>query len=166
MAFDLKLWGVVSTTANTKAPAVFSYLNATDNAATIKTSAYFNSKAGDIKIGDLIYMYSSDAISQILKVTAVSPNVTVAVLSGGLTVSHAIVYAGRRNTTGGAASEAFTVTGALTTDEVFITIHTKGGTPRTVVQAKVTSANTVTVEFSGDPSTDHIISYELIRAQV
>ncbi len=82
MAFDINTFARVTSSANTKAPVHWSYLSASDNAATIKGSAYFNTKANDLKIGDAIYIYASDPKAQILKVTAVSPNVTTAQIAG------------------------------------------------------------------------------------
>lgn len=89
--------------------------------------------------------------------------VTLAKLDAGITPSHIVKYAGTHTTTGGAAAEAFTVSGVAATDLVFITIKAQGGTPRTVLYAAPTT-NTITVTFSGDPSTDHVIFYQVLRA--
>jgi len=97
-------------------------------------------------------------------VTAIgSAKVLLAMLGAGIAPSHVVKYAGKRTTAGGSASEAFTVTGVAATDIVFVTIQTVGVTPRTIVSAAPTT-NTVTIVFSGDPSTDHIVSYQALRA--
>ena len=77
--------------------------------------------------------------------------------------AYACVAAANYTTAGGAAAEAITVSGVLATDTVMATIKTTGATPRTIVKAACTS-NTVTITFSGDPSTDHVVAYHVMRA--
>lgn len=89
--------------------------------------------------------------------------VTLAKLAAGITPSHVVKYAGKHTTLGGDATEVITVTGLLTTDVVHVTVQTAGGTPRSIV-ASVLTANTITVTMSGDPSTDHILAYSVLRA--
>lgn len=86
-------------------------------------------------------------------------------LTPGADPSHYVKFAGTATTAGGAAAEAITVTGVAATDLVFIQIKQQGATPRTVLKA-VPTTNTITVTFSGDPSTDHIIFYQVLRAAV
>ncbi len=86
-------------------------------------------------------------------------------LDDGVLPSHVVKFAGKHTTAGGDATEVITVTGLLTTDVVHVSIQTKGATPRTIV-ASVLTADTITVEMSGDPSTDHILSYSALRAVV
>lgn len=81
---------------------------------------------------------------------------------GGGNPAYIVKFAGKRTTTGGSATEAFTVTGVLSTDIVLATLQTAGGTPRTLLTSAPTT-NTITLVFSGDPSTDHIVSYEVLR---
>lgn len=73
--------GPVTTLADSSvigAPRFFTYFTA-DALATVATSAYFNSIATTLAIGDLIYAKCSDA-PKLYVVTAVSPNVTVTAL--------------------------------------------------------------------------------------
>lgn len=84
-------------------------------------------------------------------------------LDSGIEMSHVVKFAGKHTTVGGAAAEAITVTGVAATDVVFVMLQTEGATPRSVVKA-VPSLNTITVTFSGDPSTDHIVAYQVLRA--
>ena len=86
--------------------------------------------------------------------------------SGGLTqqATHYIVAAGEFTTAGGDADETITVSGLLATDLVFVNVHTAGATPRTVVDASA-SAGQIDVDMSGDPSTDHVLSYMALRAR-
>ena len=86
-----------------------------------------------------------------------------AVLVGAGTPSHIIVAAGEFTTAGGDANETITVSGALATDIVHVTLHTKGATPRTILTAS-SSAGQIDVVMSGDPSTDHVLSYSVLRA--
>lgn len=90
-------------------------------------------------------------------------NVTLAKLASGVTPSHVVKFAGKHTTTGGNATEAFTVTGVLSTDIVIATLQQKGSTPRTILTV-VPTTDTITLVFSGDPSTDHIVSYMVLRA--
>lgn len=90
-------------------------------------------------------------------------NVTLPKLAAGITPSHVIKFAAQYTTTGGSASEAITVTGALATDLAFVQVVDDGTAGVTVLQAAVTS-NTLTVTFSADPGNDTIINYQIIRA--
>ncbi len=91
--------------------------------------------------------------------------VTLAKLDSGITPSHVVKYAGKHTTTGGSATEAQTVTGVASTDIVIATLQDKGSTPRTILTTKPTT-DTITYVFSGDPSTDHVVSYVVYRAAV
>ena len=75
-----------------------------------------------------------------------------------------VVLAGRPTTVGGSATEAFTVTGALTTDQVFVQVYNNGTANVSVLEARITAANTLTVVFSGNPGNDTVIAYQIIRA--
>lgn len=91
-------------------------------------------------------------------------NVTLAKLAAGITPSHIIKFANQVTTVGGAAAEAFTVTGAVAaTDRAFVQVVDNGTNNVTVLQAVVTT-NTLTVTFSADPGADCVINYQLIRA--
>lgn len=92
-------------------------------------------------------------------------NVTLAKLSSGITPSHVIKFASQYTTTGGAAAEAITVTGALNTDLAFVQL-VNDGTANVSVLSAVVTANTLTVTFSADPGNDAIINYQIIRAAV
>lgn len=91
-------------------------------------------------------------------------NVTLAKLAAGITPSHVIKFANQVTTVGGAAAEAFTVTGAVAaTDRAFVQVVDNGTANVTVLQAVVTT-NTLTVTFSGNPGSDTVINYQIIRA--
>lgn len=97
-------------------------------------------------------------------VTAIgSAKVLLANLATGITPSHVVKFAGKYTTLGGSATEAQTVTGVASTDVVLATLQQKGATPRTILTTAPT-LNTLTYVFSGDPSTDHIVSYQVLRA--
>jgi hypothetical protein len=74
-----------------------------------------------------------------------------------------VVAAGEYTTTNQTA-EAITVAGVLATDLAFATLLVVGSTPRTILTT-IASANTLTVTFSGATSTDHQISYVVLRAK-
>lgn len=90
--------------------------------------------------------------------------VTLAKLATGITPSHVIKFAGQKTTVGGAASEAFTITGAVAaTDRAFLQVVNNGTSNVTILEAVVTT-NTLTVTFSANPGNDTIFNYQLIRA--
>lgn len=97
-------------------------------------------------------------------VFVLNPNVVaLANLAAGITPSHIIKFANQVTTVGGAAAEAFTVTGAVAaTDRAFVQVVNDGTANVTVLQAVVTN-NTLTVTFSADPGADTVINYQLIR---
>lgn len=77
--------------------------------------------------------------------------------------THQVIAAGEFTTAGGDADEAITVAGMLATDLVFVNVQTAGATPRTIVDAAA-AAGQINVDMSGDPSTDHVLSYMVLRA--
>lgn len=96
-------------------------------------------------------------------VTAIgSGKVLLAMLATGVAPSHVLKFAGKHTTVSG-ATQTITVTGVASTDIVHVTLQTVGGVPRTITTAAPTT-NTITVVMSGDPSTDHILSYSVLRA--
>lgn len=74
-----------------------------------------------------------------------------------------VIATGLFTTAGGDATESITVSGALSTDTVIVTINTVGATPRTVTSA-VGATDAITVTLSGDPSTDHVLNYVILRS--
>jgi hypothetical protein len=99
-------------------------------------------------------------------VTAIgATKVVLAMLATGIAPSHVVKFAGEFTTVGGDADESITVTGALATDLAFVVLKTPGSTPRTVLNAEA-ATDAIEVEFSGDPSTDHVVTYQVLRAAV
>ena len=98
-------------------------------------------------------------------VTAIgSGKVLLAMLGTGIAPAGVIKFMGQPTTTGGSATEAFTVTGALAaSDRAFVQIVNNGTNNVTVLQAVVTN-DTLTITFSGDPAADTVFNYQLIRA--
>lgn len=77
--------------------------------------------------------------------------------------SHVVKYAGLYTSVAGSATQPITVTGVVAGDLVFCQLRQVGATPRTILTA-IPSTDTVTVVMSGDPSTDHILQYQVLRA--
>lgn len=73
-----------------------------------------------------------------------------------------IALAGNYTTLGGSATEAASISGVLSTDIAIVSLKSQGETPRTILTA-APSADTLTIVFSGDPSTDHVVSYMILR---
>jgi hypothetical protein len=118
--------------------------------------------SGDATIGATgVLTIANDAITTAKILNA---NVTLAKLASGIAPSHVIKFANQVTTVGGAAAEAFTVTGAVAaTDRAFVQVVDNGTNNVTVLQAVVTN-DTLTVTFSADPGNDAIINYQIIRA--
>lgn len=85
-------------------------------------------------------------------------------LETALSEPYIIKYAGSFTTVGGDASESITVTGATSSDIALVFVKTAGATPRSVVAAAA-GTNAIAVTMSGDPSTDHVLVYVVLRAQ-
>ncbi len=138
-----------------------------DDFSVISASAYFDDiLAGDIgesnvRIGDMINITDSTGSAQVYRITAVSPNVTVQAVTG-TNLSHEIIAAGFHNSVGGAALEQIPVAGALSTDISIVTLEVEGFTPRTIL-TNIAVTDFINVTFSGDPSNDHQVNFELIR---
>lgn len=75
-------------------------------------------------------------------------------------------WSGSLTTVGGNAVETFTIPGITTADLVNVTIATSGATPVTILAAYVSAANTLSVTFSSNPSSDHVIAVEVHRVTV
>lgn len=84
-------------------------------------------------------------------------------LASAVAPSHVVKYAAQVTTVGGAAAEAFTVTGLAATDLVFCQIKNDGTSNVTLLQA-VPTANTLTITFSADPGNDTVVYYQALRA--
>lgn len=90
--------------------------------------------------------------------------VLLAMLGSGIAPAGVIKFMGQVTTVGGAAAEAFTVTGAVgATDRAFVQVVDDGTANVTVLQAVVTD-NTLTVTFSANPGNDAVINYQIVRA--
>jgi len=77
--------------------------------------------------------------------------------------SNMCIYSALTTTTAGSATLALTISGIAVGDIPIVTINTVGATPRTITTAKVTATDTLTVVFSGDPSTDHVLNIAIHR---
>lgn len=66
-------------------------------------------------------------------------------------------YADVYTTSGGAAAEAVTITGIDTADVALVTLADNGTNNVTLTTAEITAANTLTITFSGDPSSDAVV---------
>ena len=162
MAFDRKFMANMGVSMTSGfVPTPWAYVSATDTLTTIKAANYFNDFKDQLTINDNLYIVGTDG-AQYVKVTAVSPNVTVTTLASE-NQSHIVFVAATHTTAGGSATEVITVAGALASDLAFVVLETAGGVPVTILTAKA-GAGDITVVFSADPSADHVVSYMLLRA--
>lgn len=118
---------------------------------------------GVLTIAALAVSAGKLAADSVITAKILDANVTKAKLAATVRPAYMVVLAGTFTTAGGDANETITATGALNTDLAFVTLKAKGGTPRTILTA---AANTdaIDVVMSGDPSTDHAICWQVLRA--
>ena len=129
------------------------------SAGGVATSVAMSGDATIVASGALTIANDAITTAKIL-----NANVTLAKLAAGITPSHVIKFASQVTTVGGAAAEAFVVTGAVgATDRAFVQVVDDGTANVTVLQAVVTD-NTLTVTFSANPGNDCVINYQIIRA--
>lgn len=86
-------------------------------------------------------------------------SITLAKLASGVAPGYVVKLAGTGSYAGGAASNAFTVTGLLSTDIVTCILRTSANA--VTIQKAIPTTNTLTVTFSGDPGActlDYIIA--------
>jgi len=95
-------------------------------------------------------------------ITIANGAVSKAKLATAIQPAGVIKFAAQYTTTGGAAAEAITVTGALGTDLAFVQLVNDGTNNVSVLSAAVT-ADTLTVTFSADPGADAVIYYQIVR---
>lgn len=129
------------------------------SAGTVPTSVTMSGDATIIASGALTIAANAITTAKIL-----DANVTLAKLAAGITPAAVIKFMSQVTTAGGAATEAFTVTGAVAaTDRAFVQVVNNGTANVTVLEAVVTT-DTLTVTFSGNPGNDCVINYQLVRA--
>lgn len=106
---------------------------------------------------------TSAQVALLNKMNNIAKKCGLGTLIDGITPTHKVIAAGTHTSAGGDATESITVSGALSTDIAIVTLKTAGATPRTITTATA-ATDAITVVLSGDPSTDHVISYVLLRA--
>lgn len=140
-----------------------------NNAAAIAYSKLAALPSADILVGSAGNVATAVPVTGAVTLTnagvtaLAAGSVALANLAAGITPSHVVKFAGQPTTTGGAAAEAFTVTGAAATDLAFVQVVNNGTANVTAIQAVVTT-NTLTVTFSADPGADTVFNYQLLRA--
>ena len=101
--------------------------------------------------------------SKVLTAMILDANVTLAKLASGITPSHVVKFAGKFTTAGGDATESIPVVGAVAGDIAIVNVQTLGTGSRSIIAA-IPTTDAITVTLSGDPTTDHILSYMVLRA--
>lgn len=91
--------------------------------------------------------------------------VTKAKLAAGISGNFILIDAGNFTTAGGDANESITSANCLGTDIAIVNVRTPGAVARTIVSA-TPGAGSIAVVMSDDPSTDHVLSYIVLRAAV
>ena len=107
---------------------------------------------------------SADIAADAVDGTKLADNaVSLEHLDAAITPSHIVVYAGEFTTAGGDTDETISVSGVVATDLVHVTLHTAGATPVTIIDASA-GTDQIDVDMSADPSTDHVLTYSVLRA--
>ena len=108
-----------------------------------------------------------NVITDYVGATIVDPlsahSLSVAVLRAGGPANFEVFAAGTFTTAGGDVAESITVAGVKASDVCLVQLQTKGAAPVTIDEA-ICAAGAITVEMSGDPSTDHVLAYVVLRA--
>lgn len=147
---------IVNADINTAAAIAFSKLAALPSAQILVGSAG--------NVATAVAVTGDVTISNAGVTTIGAGAVDKAMLAATVRPSHMIVFADQLTTVGGAAAEAFTVTGAVAaTDRAFVQMVDQGTNTVTALEAVVTN-DTLTVTFSGNPGNDAIFNYQIIRA--
>lgn len=151
---ERKLLESVKTYADNLAP---------NNVITTQGDLIQGDSSGDaerLAIGASGTMLSSDGTS------ASWAQVSLENLDSGIAPAYVAKYAGK-HTTSADASDPFenvvSVPGVLSGDIVMATVQTAGASPVSILAA-LPDADQITLRFSADPSTDHIVSYVVFRA--
>ncbi len=138
----------------------WSYKLKTDTLAVIKAANYFDEFKDQLTIDDYIYVVGSDG-EEFLVVVAVSPNVTTKPLTNDA-VSSSIIASSAKTTIGGGVIETFGDGRIQAGDLIFAMMQTEGASPVTILAARVNGTG-FDIEFSGDPSSDHVFSFIAVR---
>jgi len=127
----------------------------------LEEGKFFVGNASDISVG--VDMSGDATIDNAGALTIGNAKILLAMLSTGIKPSHIVVFAGEFTTAGGDATETINAPGILATDLVHVTMFSDGTTPRTIIEAAAITDN-ITVIMSDDPSTDHVLTYSVLRA--
>lgn len=147
---------IVNADVNAAAAIDFSKLAALPSAQILVGSAG--------NVATAVAMSGDVAISNTGATTIQAGAVELSMLATAIAPAAVIKFMNQVTTVGGAAAEAFTVTGAVgATDRAFVQVVNDGTANVTVLQAVVTD-NTLTVTFSANPGNDTVINYQIVRA--
>ncbi len=146
---------IVDADVNASAAIAFSKL------ATLTSTNILLGSAGNVATSTAV---TGDVTIGNTGVTAIgSAKVTLAKLAAGVAPAYVSKYGGVFNTVGGDAAESIPVSGAVAGDIAIVTVKTAGISPASIVAAAATT-DAITVTMSADPSTDHVLQYQVFRA--
>lgn len=91
-------------------------------------------------------------------------SVSLEQLDSGIEMTHRIMAATSYQTVGSSATEVLTLSGVQVGDLILAQMSTLGLSPVTIKTATASGANQVTIEFSADPTNDHVLSIIAVRA--
>lgn len=145
-------------------------LSATAQDANLRRRVYIVTKKPtdtmlpDSKIGDIAICY---AVEKTAGLTDASVYIKSAIgwSSALVSTSASQVIAGVHTTTA-ATKNTILVTGAEVGDTAVVAVSKTGATPRTITSYNIATVNAITVTMSDDPSTDHELSYIVMRANL
>ena len=188
MAFDItkvasnsgSLTSTEKAGVNASVPLTWTYISSVDSIGAIIASGYFNPLSDKISANDMLYISGSDAagIMQFTTDTGAIPvevdtflttsdivdgAVTLPKLSAGITPSHVVKFAGVFTSTDVGPTDFINLPGVLVTDLVSVTMKDQGAVPVGIFAALAVNGG-VTIEWSADPTNDHILYYVVFRA--
>jgi len=158
MAFDLKML-FINGNYSANGFKNFGYGVSADALATITAANYFDPASSLISVKDFIFIQGSDG-ADLVYVTAVSPHVTVASVTGG-GVGKNIFASGTVDTTAGSTSTVVSVPGAESSMAAFATVKENAtGSPLYVINV-VPAVDQITIITNADPTGGSSISWML-----
>ena len=159
MAFTQSKFCEIDVGCGTQSLRIFAYRDRTDNTVEeIAANGFFDSMKDVLRADDLIFVKGSDG-ETMFRVESVGTEAPYVITTYWSPIASYVKDTGQLTTVGGSATEAFTVAGISTTDFCFTQLVNDGTNNVSILSANITAANTLTVVFSGDPSSDTVFNY-------
>ena len=154
-------------TSNDQVPANYKYNgdSAGDLVSTIIADDYFVDAYQKLAPGSTIeFMATDNYLGTCLVISSSSTSVHVRNITNENAAAGYIVAVGQGDSQADAGgTNTFSFPGVVESDQLSVQIRSSGQSPVVIVDA-IPQANNVLVTYSGDPSTDHVLSFILVRS--